>query len=340
MIRIAAAAAVLSFAAGSLPAQTQCTLKPQHIVFETPGAPKGAYYVQATFGSQTAKVSMQVDTGSTGIVVAADLIDPQAEDAKVCAPPLIEYTSSGNINIGAWKLTTVTFYDSQGRPHTTEKIPVLAVTVVANASTNTASKVNCTPPSGPKRVCPVMLGVGFDRDAGTPDLNPFLHLQEMTGSGATVQQGYMFTGDKLILGMNDADVAGFGFIELQQSPRLCFNGKQCDWSTETASISASNFSNVTGTTLVDTGIDYIFVGHLPLAASSTQNVQAQWTLSGAVPSFTFIPRPGLKVTPALPPKGQQAFLNTGRTLLLQADYLYDSGCHRVGFRPHANGASR
>ena len=77
-----------------------------------------------SFGGRQRRAVM--DTGSTGIVVAASSI-PDVDRLESRGPGTLTYTSSGRIMRGDWVVTPVTIAGANGASVTTAPIPVLAV---------------------------------------------------------------------------------------------------------------------------------------------------------------------------------------------------------------------
>lgn len=151
-----------------------------------------------------------MDTGSTGVVVAASTI-PAFESLPSLGEGRLTYTSSGRVMIGRWVVTPLAIHGARGTVAQIDAIPVLAVTRVEclrNAR-------NCKPSSSPRDIA--MIGIGFAREAdqqsqSTPDKNPFLHL---ANDGAPYRQGYIVTRFGVHVGLTRANTEGtFRYFKL------------------------------------------------------------------------------------------------------------------------------
>ena len=118
------------------------------------------------------------------------------------------------------------------------------------------------------------MGIGFDRDAAqgsTPGAprNPFVNLTSLA-SGApvsSVRPGYVITRTGVHLGMTPELTRDFAFVKL--APRT-----DTTWSAAPLTVSVDGNTG-SGTVLVDTGINYMFLsppaGTAPSASSGSAN---------------------------------------------------------------------
>lgn len=319
-------------------------------------------------GGQAVRAVM--DTGSTGVVVAARLI-PNLARLPVIGRGEITYTSSGRIMRGTWVRAPVTIAGTNGGEVTTRPMPVLAL-----------ERVDCVPTS--RRCKPVarpfsiaIIGVGFARQPAAkatgrpvqaataqgaeaaqgvdPALQPgarvrnaFLSLTDMgtpTAPGA-MRPAYLVTRRGVWLGLTPDMLEGFHFLKLQ---KLDANG---DWGPIPACISVDGRAPpACGIALVDTGVTTMFLTLPPTQLADRAQKPAGAPLSlapGAELNVTFGP-PGSTISYGfrtgdadaasapgaiiLNPRGARVFVNTGVRLLNAYDYLYDAEGGFVGFRP-------
>ncbi|CAH1654436.1 conserved exported hypothetical protein [Hyphomicrobiales bacterium] len=288
-----------------------------------------------------------MDTGSTGIVVAASLI-PGVDSLPVVAPGKLTYTSSGRIMRGDWVMTPVTISGVGGDAITTRPLPVLAVRQIdcfENAR-------DCQPTDDPRHV--VMLGVGFSREGdqqsqSTPDKNPFLNLPEMgeADKPGRLRRGYVVTRAGVHVGLTRANTEGeFRFVKLARKD----DGS--DWAPIPGCISIGGGEPACGTALIDTGVSvmYLTVPRDQEAGFVTQGDHGRTLVPGTQVTVTFSARPsneapgylftaGMGGDPLAPSrivlvggKDRPTFVNTSVHALNGFDYLYDADEGYVGFR--------
>lgn len=275
-----------------------------------------------------------IDSGSTGIVVAARMI-PNFEELPSLGEGRLTYSSSGRINIGKWVVTPVRLVGRNGEAVRTEPMPVLAVTQVRcmpNAR-------RCTPRDTPRNIA--MVGVGFARERdhqaqSTPDKNPLLRVE---GGGGERRRGYVLTAHGVHVGLTGANTRGdFKFIKLARDP------ERSDWSPVPACISLNGqMPPACGTMLMDTGVSVMYITLPPAQTGSA---------TGSLPPGTDV---SIRVGPAessselyrfkvdggspLAPQGThlrvsptRVFVNTSYRFLNGFDLLYDADGGYVGFR--------
>lgn len=292
--------------------------------------------LHVVFGRQ--RLSAVMDTGSTGLVVAARAI-PHWEQLPSLGPARLTYSSSGRVMEGRWVVTPVTVAGRNGARVRTARMPVMAVTRVACLK----DARDCTPEEHPRHVA--MLGIGHAREAdlqaqSTPDRNPFLRT-EAEASGR-VQRGYVVTRDGVYVGLSRAmpDPA-FLTVQLKRDERFG------DWSAPPVCLSVdSRMPPACGTVLVDTGVTGSFLtaggGQLEdLVAGSTlrPGTQVGVQLSrGNEPPWGYTFRVDDRSNPLTPDKvtvvhkDGPAFLNTSVHFLNGFDVLFDAEQGLAGYR--------
>jgi hypothetical protein len=299
-----------------------------------------------SFGGRRHRATM--DTGSTGVVVSADMI-PNVDKLPSAGAGTLAYSSSGRIMRGDWVITPVTITGRNGASVTTTPVPVLAVKQI-DCFDNAR---NCTPTQTPRGVA--MLGVGFARQAdhqhqSTPDKNPFLNLPGMatTDRSGGVRRGYIVTRQGVQVGLTEADMRGdFHLVALSPA-----DGAR-DWSAGPACISVNEAPAACGTVLVDTGVTGMFLTVPP--------AQQDGSVAPGEPGGRTLVA-GTKVTITLDKSGGQdgasygfavgdadhalapsrltlvggpsraTFVNTSVHFLNGFDYLYDADGGHVGYR--------
>jgi hypothetical protein len=276
-----------------------------------------------------------MDTGSTGIAVAAEHFMPGPGDVAG-GPGQIVYNSSGRILDGTYYTTDVEIQRNADTPVATARVQVLRV---ENIACQPRAR-DCTPNPNPRGVS--FMGIGFDRDAAqgsTPGAprNPFVNLTSLA-SGApvsSVRPGYVITRTGVHLGMTPELTRDFAFVKL--APRT-----DTTWSAAPLTVSVDGNTG-SGTVLVDTGINYMFLSP-PAGTALSRGTRA--------PAGTRIeiylpdkrtPQPasyGLTVgesgNPLHPVRVEivhdaGVFVNTGRLFFEGFNYLYDAAGGYVGY---------
>lgn len=289
-----------------------------------------------------------VDTGSTGVVVPRGALGPRA--VELGRRGRVEYTSSGKVFEGTYVRAPLTLNvgssgDEQPR---VETLPVEVLAI--DRQTCAPGYPRCTIDADLSRVG--MLGVGFDRDTGSPAQNPFLQLADVRAG--RMAPGYIIAADHITLGITAGDTAGFRYIDLRRSAV-----RVDDWSAAPGCYGfpeVAGFGYACGTILVDTGISGMILRmppsrRPPALSPGGPGGQRAWLPSGTVVSvvapspegpvlqyrFAYAPSPH-PVPPIAPTSirwsslGDTIFVNTGRDVLAVYDYLYDAGRGRIGFR--------
>ncbi len=278
-----------------------------------------------------------MDTGSTGIAVAAEHFTPGPGDIAG-GPGQIIYNSSGRILGGTYYTTDVEIRSNVDTHVATARVQLLRV---ENISCRPNAR-DCRPDSNPRGVS--FMGIGFDRDAAqgsTPGAprNPFVNLTSLA-SGApvsSVRPGYVVTRTAIHLGMTPDLTRGFALVKL--TPKT---GNPMDWNAAPLTVSVNGVTG-SGTILVDTGIDYMFLSPPPGTALARGTrapagtrieiyLPDKRTLQPASYAFTV----GENRNPLQPVKVEivqdaGVFVNTGRLFFEGFDYLYDAAGGYVGY---------
>ncbi len=294
-------------------------------------------------GSRPIRFGM--DTGSTGIVVAAEHFTPGPNDIAE-GPGRLIYNSSGRILSGERYTTAVEIRRDEHTPMATARVQVLRVSSI----TCLERARDCRPESNPRGVA--FMGIGFDRTGaegigtggtgpGVPR-NPFVSLASLA-SGApltSVRPGYVVTREGVHLGMSAERTRGFAFIKLASNPAS--RPGVPEWSAAPMAVSVDGVTG-NGTVLVDTGINYMFLSppggtrlergrRAPEGSRITLFMPDQRNPQPAYYGFTV----GARGNPMHPERvevvhDRGVFVNTGRMFLEGFDYLYDAAGGYVGF---------
>ncbi len=287
-----------------------------------------------------------LDTGSTGVVVAARAI-PNLSQLKNLGPGALTYTSSGRIMRGDWVLAPVTLSGPNGAQVTSRPIPVLAVRRVDCLK----SARNCRVRVNPTHIA--MVGIGFAREkdkqpSGTPDHNPLLNLPAMGTAQApgAMRRGYVVTKQGIHVGLTAELGKGFTFAKLARNPNAP------DWAPIPACLSLNDRQPpACGTVLMDTGVDTMYLT-LPAPQLEGQTVLApdgktvlppgarlkiELLGHGTGPAYDLVVgNAGDPVAPVrvilVPREGPVTFVNTSVRLLNRFDYLFDADGGYAGFR--------
>jgi len=294
-------------------------------------------------GSRPVRFGM--DTGSTGIVVAAEHFTPGPNDIAE-GPGRLIYNSSGRILNGERYTTEVEIQRDEYTPVATARVQVLRVSSI----TCLERARDCRPENNPRGVA--FMGVGFDRtgaesigkegtEPGVPR-NPFVSLVSLASGVplASVRQGYIVTREGVHLGMSAERTRGFAFIKLASNPAS--RPGVPEWSATPMAVSIDGVTG-NGTVLVDTGINYMFLSppegtrlergrRAPERSRITVFMPDQRNPQPTYYGFTV----GGRGNPMHPERvevvhDRGVFVNTGRMFLEGFDYLYDAAGGYVGF---------
>lgn len=286
-----------------------------------------------------------MDTGSTGIVVAAEHYEPGPGDRND-GPGRIVYNSSGRVLHGTHYTTDVEILDNEDRAAATARVQVLRVESI----TCLRHARDCRPETRPRGVA--FMGIGFDRAAaqGTDDglaatapRNPFVSLVSLA-SGApvsSIRPGYIVTRTGVHLGMSPALTRNFAFVKL--SPRgTTSSGGLPQWNAAPVTVSVDGHVG-TGTSLPDTGINYMFLSPppgTPLARGTRAPPGTRiaiWLPADRAAGAAFYQfEVGQRANPLHPERVEVVhdpgvFVNTGRMFFEGFDYLYDALGGYVGY---------
>jgi hypothetical protein len=281
-----------------------------------------------------------MDTGSTGIVVAAQHFTPGPDDVAQ-GPGRLAYNSSGRILNGERYLTEVEIRRDEHTPLATARVQVLRVTHI----TCLEHARDCRPERNPSGVA--FMGIGFDRmgaqgtEPGVPR-NPFVSLVSLASGGppSSVRPGYIVTREGVHLGISAERTRDFAFIKLAANPAS--RPGVPEWSAVPMAVSVDGVA-ADGTILVDTGIDYMFLSP-PDGTRLQRGMRAPAGTKIGVflpdrrnpPSVHYGFTVGLADNPMHPGRvevvrDRGVFVNTGRMFLGGFDYLYDAAGGYVGF---------
>jgi hypothetical protein len=285
---------------------------------------------------------VKVDTGSRGLVVARTAIGSQASDTG--QKGWVEYTSDGLILSGEYFLAAIRFHTTAS---TVDTIPVRVLGV--ESSSCDSNYPQCAPEKDIGRVGE--LGVGYGNyaktsDVPTTEVNPFLELQAM--QAATARRGYVITSNAITLGLTASDATSFNQVTLPKATGP--PGLPGNWGPAPGCFALPDNGNDThcGTVLVDTGIATMIVGLAKaqrptgVQASIPNGTQVRIGLPNFTdPAIAYSVTTGATDDP-LAPQGNPAarwsetgpFINTGRHLLSEYDYLFDADAGHIGFRKH------
>lgn len=295
-----------------------------------------------SFGGEPIRAIM--DTGSTGIVVSADVI-PGIESLQAQGPGKLTYTSSGRVMVGSWVVTPVTITGKDGSSVTTAPLPVLAVDAIECLD----SARDCTPEENPTRVA--MMGIGFGRETdrqgqSTPDKNPFLRVAGM--EEGSMRRGYVVSADGIQLGFSKESAEGFQYVKLDKDVATG------DWKGVSACITLGQGQPSCGSALVDTGVTRMFLsvpaqawdgliaddGDGRALAAGTQ-VSVNFGTDASGPGYSFAA--GDDGNPAAPERivlvgdgDRPTFVNTSVHGLNAFDVLYDADGGHFGIRSKSN----
>ncbi|MCW5736540.1 MAG: hypothetical protein KIS73_20605 [Enhydrobacter sp.] len=287
-------------------------------------------------GSEPRRFGM--DTGSTGIVVSSEHYVPGPNDVDD-GPGQLTYNSSGRVLHGTRWTTDVEIMHGRERPAATARVQVLRVERI----TCLHDARDCEPRERPRGVS--YMGIGFGRNAAqgtapTVQRNPFIALTALASGvpAPSVRPGYILTRDGLHLGMTPELTRHFAFVKL--TPKRTVSGVP-DWEGAPLTVSVDGVTG-TGTSLMDTGINYMFLS--PPAGTALSRGQrvpdgtriAIWLPGQAPPNARYSVTVGDRSNPMNPAKVEVVhdpgvFVNTGRMFLQGFDYLYDAAGGYVGY---------
>ncbi len=272
---------------------------------------------------------VQLDTGSLGLNVPRSAVGSSAQisTTETCSTT---YVSDG---------TTLTGHKATG--------------TVALLGSTTGGDVNPPPTTVPISFCAIdspsfnggMMGVGYGRGMGDPTMNVLLQMAEV--QAGTMHPGYVLStqsSPNLQIGITAVRSANFQTVQL--SPSTSGNG---DWvaGSLTGCITLPNtpaFTQECGGMLVDTGVpemilwgpsDKTLGGIVPAGATAAPSGTAVriTTQAGSMLDWSFVLGAGAESPSAVTIKNAGTFsINTGRSLIVDYDYLFDAKAGLVGFQ--------
>jgi hypothetical protein len=291
-----------------------------------PGSP---YLLYASLAGGAAH-SIQLDTGSDGLYVPRAAVG-SAATISTTATCSITYVSSGNTLAGHLATGPITLLGSTpagdlATPPTTVPMSFCAV----DDATFTGG----------------VMGVGWGRPQGGLAQNVMLQMADIAAH--TMHAGYVLSTHpepNVQIGITATRSAGFQTVQLQPSTTQAGDWLATSLKGCVALPKTPGFAAQCGSLLVDTGIAETILWGL-----------ADPTLGGIVPSgqkaapagtsfaittegsssldFSFVLGSGADTPSAVDVRGATAFsINTGRALLVDYDYLFDSELGLVGFEP-------
>lgn len=277
---------------------------------------------------------LQIDTGSTGVVVGAvDVpgIDPNAPAGS------ITYSSSGVELDGVWTPVTITFPDAKDEHGNvaTAVVPVLAVKE-RKIHPGAVNSGKFQPSKNPRAF---MLGIGFGRGKEPKqERNPWVCLKEM--EAGAMRRGYLLTRDGIVLGLTPEAVGkGFLFEKLRERPGAKPANAPRDWESSRGWVTVAGKRQPDAAMLLDTGLSNMMIGLPEIRAIADLEAKTPvevFLLSGRL-SYRF--EVGDSKNPVTPsrvswtPRSTGPGVNTGRRALANFDYLYDADGGYFGLRP-------
>ncbi len=293
---------------------------------------------------------VELDTGSTGLVIDRRSLGPQAIGPG--EPGSREYYPSGYKIVGNYWLTPVTIAIPDAARGPKPVAMTVPIEVFGIDKVECGSNVKtCKPPTDQQKAIASfsLMGIGFDRGGAPPTNNPFLQPEDVVYG--RIRPGYVISPDEVDIGLDAANTTEkFQYIALDPSV-----DRYGDWSGANGCFRFPGASaKFCGSMLLDTGIgQMIFAvakGKRPSTVVDPSN-QALLKPGTAVDissptesplalsyGFTYQPHaaaatvdPTLIRWAAPPATMPPVFFNIGRSPLARFDYLYDARCGQVGF---------
>ncbi|QNH21664.1 hypothetical protein HEP73_02590 [Xanthomonas sp. GW] len=344
-------AMVCLIAAGAAQAQT-CRLQTQTLplLLVSQNMPKYAYQVRVQVGTPPASANpaaasqiLEVDTGSTGVVVPLSAAIQQAWDASTKLG-YIFYSSNSQYHPGKYVQVPMRLgVSADGKSATAriDSIEVLAAqcscgvapipkgTLPGSVPTLSQAPDNCAAynntlalSSGGKQTlqnCKTissdfgMMGVGYDRGVDKAR-NPFLNLVQM--HAGSISPGYIISASGITLGVSERALQGFSLIPLQREAANAAGGADWQAPNACASFPASGSDyQVCGKLLPDTGITYMMLTPTkqpPAPAKLQQKLStpakpASGHAAATTATTSLVVPEGTPMTLAIGPAGQPVF---------------------------------
>ncbi|KAB7773145.1 hypothetical protein CEK69_05185 [Xanthomonas sp. LMG 12462] len=299
---------VLCLAASATAAAQTCALQSQtvNLPLVSKATPKFAYQVRVQLGSDADGRSsgsqvLEVDTGSTGVVVPLSDALRSAWDASN-TPGHIFYSSDSKYHPGKYvdvpmrlgvsadgksaaaRVDRITVLAAQctcdvasvaQQPKPLAQVPATCAGYDGSPALSSSTQVlrNCStisPNFG-------MMGVGYDRGVDAAR-NPFLNLVQMREQ--RMSPGYIVSARGITLGVSQAALQGFAMVPLQRGAATA--GVPSDWQAPTACASfpgSGSDYRVCGKLLPDTGVSYMMLN--PVVPPATpESLQHTTDLAG------------------------------------------------------------
>lgn len=289
--------AIICLAATGAAQAQSCRLQRQTLPLPlvSQNMPKYAYQVRVQVGTPPASANsaaaasqvLEVDTGSTGVVVPLSAAIQQAWNASTKLG-YIFYSSNSQYHPGKYVQVPMRLgvsADGNSAVASIDSIEVLAAqcscdvaaikpgTPSGSAKTLTQAPNNCAAynttlalSSNGKQTlknCKTissdfgMMGVGYDRGVDKAR-NPFLNLVQM--HAGSISQGYIISASGITLGVSERALQGFSLIPLQREAANAAGGADWQAPNACASFPASGSDyQVCGKLLPDTGITYMML---------------------------------------------------------------------------------
>ncbi len=348
-------AVVCLAAAGAAPAQS-CRLQTQTLALPlvSRNMPNHAYQVRVQVGTPPASAHsaaaasqvLEVDTGSTGVVVPLSAAIQQAWDASTKLG-YIFYSSNSQYHPGKYVQVPMRLGVSADGKRAAARIDAIEV-LAAQCSCGVAAIAKGTPPDSVKTLTQApdncaaynntlalssggkqtlqncktissdfgMMGVGYDRGVAAAR-NPFLNLAQMRAG--SMSPGYIVSASGITLGVSTQALQGFSLIPLQRAAASAAAG--ADWQAPNACASFPDSSSdyqVCGKLLPDTGITYMMLTptRQPPAPATLQQTlgtpakpagAASGRASDATATTALVVPEGTPMTLAIGPAGHPVF---------------------------------
>ena len=312
-----------------------------------------------------------MDTGSTGLLLAAADLPGYDPEAAAKYPIGWQYFTSSNIlQAGNWIPKRLSFLDA----NVTATVPVLAVTMSVicpwyNLSIDTDScptspdGVTAVPTSMPTGI--EYMGVGFGREyegqpQGTPDKVTLLNIDSIDGQPlengcvtdghkkSCLNEGYVINKTGVSVGLTEENTKHFSFVKLTLNHS--YSDDPRDWTQTPGCVSINGEVCSPGSVLLDTGIpqSYLTVPlSVPVSLAGSEladgvNVTVRFGSKGsyAAAYYFIVGSQGNEMAPTevivTQSDASSPFFNTGRHLYRDFDILHDALGGYLGLRWRGN----
>jgi hypothetical protein len=266
----------------------------------------------------------EIDTGSVGILVPRRRLGPGYQSFDPSLDTKFQFVSSGNVYWGQWVKVPVvldvpSMWDGTG-DYPLAEIEMFAVDRPAEFDGG---------------IIGIGFGIGGAADGGAAR-NPLLHLSYQ---GGKLHGGYIIRSQGLEAGLTALNTIGFTFVELHR------NDTDSDWMQPTGSLGLPDGFSIDLPILMDTVIDemllWLAAARRPPALASDVQFPAGVAVTIAVPpapdapvlQYSFVTGDTAEqMAPSAVEWRDGNGINTGRSVLAGADYLYGATAGRIGFR--------